>query len=126
MAACSTYLANALLDHVLGVATYTPPATIYLALAEEDFTEAGSGTELSGGSYARVACTWDAASSGATANDTLITIAAMPACALSHLSLWDAATAGNMLIYGEFDDVVVLASGEDFAAALGELDIALV
>lgn len=126
MASCSTYLANKILDHVNGIASYTMPTQLWLALAEVDFTAAGSGTELSGGSYGRVAWNAYSASSGATSNNSLLVITNMPACDLTHLSLWDDETAGNMLIYGAFDATVTLASGENFAADAGDLDLSLV
>lgn len=126
MASCSTYLANKILDHVNGVDAYTMPTQLWLAVAEEDFTAAGTGTELTGGSYGRVAWTADAASAGATANTDLLVITDMPACDLTHLSLWDDETAGNMLIYGAFDATVTLAAGENFAADAGDLDMSLV
>lgn len=46
----STYLKNKLLDHFRGIATYSRPATLYLALFN-------NGTELSGNNYSRVAVT---------------------------------------------------------------------
>ena len=71
----SDYLENALLDHVLGTTSYSQP-TIYVALYTTAPTDAGGGTEVSGGSYARVAVSaWDAASSGASENTNDVTFA---------------------------------------------------
>src|SRR5579859_4367141 len=57
----SQYLAQKLLDHLLGKTTYTAPATLYFALMlTSPDGSAGSGTEVSGGSYARVGVTNDA------------------------------------------------------------------
>ena len=41
MAGFSTYLANKLLDHSLGIATYTPPTNIWIALFTADPTDSG-------------------------------------------------------------------------------------
>ena len=69
----SDYLENEILDHVLGGADYARPATVYIALYTADPTDAGGGTEGSGGSYAKASVTnndtnWPAASSGAKSN----------------------------------------------------------
>lgn len=67
------YLENELLDHALRNATWTPPATVYLALYTTAPGEATAGTEVSGGSYARQAVTCGAASGGQVQNSGLIT-----------------------------------------------------
>lgn len=51
------YLQRKILDHVLGKTTFTAPATVYIALYTVAPTNAGGGTEVTGGSYARVAVT---------------------------------------------------------------------
>ena len=48
----SDYLENEILDHVLGGADYSRPATVYIALYTAAPTDAGGGTEVTGGSYA--------------------------------------------------------------------------
>lgn len=53
----SDFLENKLLDHVFGATVYTAPATLYLALFTVAPTDAGGGTEVTGGSYARKAVT---------------------------------------------------------------------
>ncbi len=53
MAEFSNYLENKVLDHVLRNTSYTSPTTVYVGLYTSDPTDAGSGTEVSGGSYAR-------------------------------------------------------------------------
>jgi len=55
MAGKSDYLENTILDLVYGGVAYTPPAILYVALFSVAPTDAGGGTELSGGGYARVA-----------------------------------------------------------------------
>lgn len=44
---------NSLIDFFLRGQTYTPPATVYIALATAAGSDAACGTEVSGGSYAR-------------------------------------------------------------------------
>lgn len=58
MAEMSNYLENALLNAVLRNTSYTSPSTVFVALYTSDPTDAGSGTEVSGGSYARKSVTF--------------------------------------------------------------------
>lgn len=99
MADLSTYLANALLDHLLGVtASYTSPAAVYIGLSIGDPDEGG--TEVSGGSYARQAITFAAPSGGAVLNDALVTFPTATADwgTITHVGIWDAASGGNLLV----------------------------
>ena len=70
----TNFLELELLDHVFGKGAYSAP-TPYLALFTAAPTDAGGGTEVSGGSYARVSISsaMDAAASGAITNGSTIT-----------------------------------------------------
>ena len=72
MSEISTYLENALINATLRNTTYTSVATVYVSLWTSDPTDAGSGTEVSGGSYARTAVTFGAPSDGASLNTTAV------------------------------------------------------
>jgi len=121
MAAISTYLANEILNGNL------PSGGTYLALHTEDPTAAGSGAEVSGGSYARSTIdTWGSISNGQVANDSSVAFADLPTCVVSHLSIWDASTAGNMLFYGALDDPISVTSGESLLFAVGDLTISII
>ena len=80
MAEFSNYLENALINAVLRNTTYTSPATVYVSLYITDPTDADSGTEVSGGSYARVAVTFGAPSNGVSTNSADVTF---PTCTVS-------------------------------------------
>lgn len=56
-ASFSDYLEAKILDYVFGAQAFSAPATIYAALFTAAPTDAGGGTEVTGGSYARVAIT---------------------------------------------------------------------
>ena len=68
----TNYLESKLIDHFLGTTTYTKPSAVYVGLFTVTPGEAGGGTEVTGGSYARQAATFGAASSGATTNNSNI------------------------------------------------------
>ena len=64
MAEMSNYLENALINVTLRATGYTAPTTVYVALYTSDPTDADTGTECSGTSYARQAVTFGAPSNG--------------------------------------------------------------
>ena len=80
MAEFSNYLENALINAVLRNTSYTSPTTVYVSLYTTDPTDAGSGTEVSGGSYARIAVTFGAPSNGVSTNSADVTF---PTCTSS-------------------------------------------
>lgn len=105
----SNFLEDAILNHVLrGVAFPTLGASVYVALHTADPTDAGTGAEVAGGSYARVAVSraigsWAAPADNAgaqrTSNSAAITFPSPTANwgTVTHMAIWDAATAGNLL-----------------------------
>lgn len=108
MGAKTDYLENQIVDHIFRTASYTKPTTLYVALFTAAPGETGGGTEVSGGSYARVAVStgdanWAAPVSGnaTTSNVNAITFPAPTAAwgSVTHWGVFDAASAGNLLIY---------------------------
>lgn len=121
----SDYLENKLLDHALGTAAYTKPTAVYLALFTADPGEAGGGTEVSGNGYARQACAFDAAATGATANTAAKTFTAAGGAwgTITHWALFDALTAGNMLWHGDLTTARTIGDGDQLTFAIGALAI---
>ena len=120
----TNYLENKLLDHFLGTTTYTRP-TVYVGLFTVIPGEAGGGTEVTGGSYARQAAAFDAAASGATQNTTNIDFTGMPAATTVAIALFDASTSGNMLVYGGLTVNKTTDAGDTLRIATGDLDISI-
>jgi hypothetical protein len=141
MSAMSDYLENKLVDHLFRTTTFTRPSPIYIGLYTSAPSDSGGGTEVSGGSYARVASTpsdtaWTAtqggtsgASSGTggtTDNATDITFPAPTANwgVVTHFGIFDASSGGNLLIWGALTTPKTINSGDPapkFVA--GALDI---
>lgn len=129
MSDLSNYLENALVNAVLRNTAFTSPATVYVALftAVTD-AEAGTGTEVSGGSYARVAVAWDAPSNGATQNTGTITFPQATASwgTITHFGIFDALTAGNALTAIKLLAVSkTVANGDTIRFLVGDLDFSL-
>jgi len=120
----TNYLENKLLDHFLGTTTYTRP-TVYVALFTVAPGDAGGGTEVTGGSYARQAAAFDAASSGATSNSANIDFTGMPAATTVAIAIFDASTSGNMLVHGTLTTNKTTDAGDTLRIATGDLDISI-
>jgi hypothetical protein len=125
MSAMSDYLENEILDHILGTGSYTAPTTVYVGLSTGSFADDNSGTELSGSGYARVSATFSAAASGTTSNSAAIEFPAATGSwgTVSHFGIFDASTAGNLLIHGAFTASKTIASGDILKISAGDLDV---
>jgi hypothetical protein len=107
--AFSDYLEKALLKHVFGATAYTRPAGLWAALYLTTPSDTAPGTEpaLAVG-YARVAATFAIApdqpdGSSAMWNTVVLQfpVASDDWGTLTHCGIHDAATAGNMLVWGQ-------------------------
>lgn len=101
----TNYLENAILDHILKGAAFTQPANIYIGLHTADPGETGSlAAEVSGNGYARkLHNTWAAASNGQKKNTGVVTFNTASGGnwgIITHISINDALTGGNMLYKG--------------------------
>lgn len=121
----TNYLESKLIDHFLGTTTYTKPAAVYVALFTVTPGEAAGGTEVTGGSYARQAATFGAASSGATTNSANIDFAGMPAATTVAIGIFDASTSGNMLLYGALTTNKTTDAGDTLRIATGSLSVSI-
>jgi len=124
----SDYLENKVLDHVLGGGDYSRPATVYVALYTAAPTDAGGGTAVSGGSYARAtvvnnATNFPAAESGEKSNGTEITFAEASANwgTVVAFGILDAASEGNLLLWATLTANKTIDSGDTAKFAVGDL-----
>ena len=125
----SNYLELKVLDHVLGGGDYTRPAKVYVALYTAAPNDAGGGTEVSGGDYARVevvnnATNFPAASEGAKSNGTKITFTTASANwgTVVAFGIFDAAESGNLLLWASLTANKTIDSGDTAEFAVGDLD----
>lgn len=94
----SNYLENKILDKVFRNTDFTV-STPYISLHTADPGETGA-NEVTGGSYARQAASFSAASGGNTKNTANITFTGMPSCTVVGIGIWDSSTGGNCLWTG--------------------------
>jgi len=125
MSAISNYAENLLLDWLFNGTAPTRPTAWHLALHTANPTDAGTGSEVSGGSYARQALTLAAATGGSRANSGTITFSGLPAVTVTHFGIWDAPTGGNLLWYGALNAQQVVAAGNSLIWNAGSLTVSL-
>ena len=121
MAEFSNYLEAKLLNHVLRNTSYTSPTTTYVGLFTAAPSDTASGTEVSGGSYARQPLSVTTATEGIVTSSGDITFPQATANwgTISHIGILDALTSGNLLMYTplntaktiETDDILKISSG---------------
>ena len=127
MANFSNYLENALINATLRNTSYTSPTTVYVALYTSDPTDADSGTEVSGGSYARTAVTFGAPSNGVATNNADVTFPTSTGSwgTVTHVGVRDATTAGNLLYHASLTTSKTVGTGDIFKISSGNLSVTL-
>ena len=126
MAAASNFTENLALKFLLTNTTATRPTAWYVALFTTNPTDAGSGTEVSGTNYARTAVTFSVTDDTAT-NSAAVTFAAAGSNwgTVSHIGVYDASTAGNLLFHGSVTTAKQIDSGDTFTISTSNLSIVL-
>lgn len=127
MAEMSNFLETALINATLRNTSYSSPATVYVGLYTTDPTDANTGTEVSGGSYARTAVTFGAPSDGVALNDAAVEF---PQCTatwgtVAYIGILDAATSGNLLYHTILDTSKTIETGDIFKISVGSLSVTL-
>jgi hypothetical protein len=98
-----------------------------VGLYTTDPTDANTGTEVSGGSYARVAVTFAAPSNGVTTNNADVTFTQATASwgTVGWIGILDASSSGNLLYHTPLDVAKTIDSGDIFKIATGSLSVTL-
>lgn len=124
MSAMSDYLELEILDHILGSGAYTMP-TVYIGLSTGSFADDNSGTELAGSGYARKAISFSAASSSSASTSATVTFPTATGSwgDVANWGLFDASTAGNLLVHGAFAESKAIGNGDVLQIASGGLTV---
>jgi len=127
MAEFSNYLENALINATLRNTAYTSPSVVYIALYTSDPTDANTGTQVSGGSYARQSATFGAPSNGTSTNSAAIEFPQATASwgTVTHIGILDALTSGNLLYHTALDTSKTIDTGDIFKISIGSLSVNL-
>lgn len=127
MAEMSNYLENALINATLRNTSYTSPATVYVGLYTSDPTDANTGTEVSGGSYARTAVTMGSPTDGVSTNSAAVEFPQASGSwgTVGWIGILDASSSGNLLYHTALDTSKTISSGDIFKIAIGGLSVTL-
>ena len=124
----SNFLETEILDHVFAGAAYTAPTTLYLALFTAAPGEAGGGTEVStsGTAYARETVAFTT-TGNTTSNNAAVEYSTATASfgTVTHVGVFDALTAGNLMAYATLSSSKAIDTGDVFRVPTGDLDITL-
>jgi hypothetical protein len=127
MTAMSNYLENALINATLRNTSYTSPSTVYVALFTSDPTDAGSGTECTGGAYARQSATFGAPSDGASSISADVEFPQATGAwgTITHFGIFDASSSGNLLYHGALTASKTIATGDVLKITSSNLTVTL-
>jgi len=132
MAKIGTYLQNALLNGTLRNTAYTPAATVYVGLHTADPTDTTAtalANEVSGNAYARQSATFGSPSGGVSSITSDITFPqATPSGwgTVTHVTIWDASTTGNLLYHGTLSPSVSISASDQLKLLTGNLSVQLI
>lgn len=105
---------NAILDTITGY---------YASLHTASPGQTGA-SEVTGGTYARLACTLAAASSGTKLTSVTLTFNVPTGNTITHVGLWDAATVGNYKLGGPLNASVTYTADGTYQITSGALILA--
>lgn len=130
MSALTDFSENKLIDFLLRAQAYAAPSNVYFALFTAAPSDSGGGTEVSGGSYARVtyaatlanfagtqsagSTTASSGTGGATSNNNPVTFPAPTANwgSVTHWGIFDASSGGNLLYHGALTTAKTVNNGD--------------
>ena len=133
MAGMSDFLENAIIDHILRRTAYTQPNDVFVALFTAAPDDTGGGTEVTGGSYARVslstllatgnfsgtsggsATAVSSGTDGTVTNKVAVTFPSPTANwgTVTNFAIFDALTTGNMLFHAALGASKTVNNGDD-------------
>ena len=104
----------------------TRPTAWYLGLFTAAPGEAGGGTEISGGAYARQSVAFSVSGDTATNSAAIeFPVATADWGTITHVAVFDASTGGNQIAYAALTTSKTIATGDVLRVPAGDLDITL-
>lgn len=126
MSSFSDYLENAVLNHVFRNTSLASPASVWLALYTALPTDAGGGTQVSGGGYARQQITFGPPSGGTISNTSAVSFTASGASfgTVVGVAIFDASTGGNFLAWDDIASAVIN-DGDTLTFPIGNINLSI-
>lgn len=129
MAAISDYAEKLILDWLFTNGAATRPTSWYIGCFTSATSDSGGGTEVAGNGYSRQSVTFDAASSpaGTTQNSGAVSFTASGGNwgSITHIGIFDAASAGNLLWHGAMTAARTVNDGDTLTFSAGNIDLTL-
>lgn len=120
----ATTVVNAILDALCRNTPWSQPAAFYVKLHTGDPGSAGTANAF--GDTTRKAATFSAAASGAITNSGALAWTSVSASGtVTHVSFWDASSAGNFLGSDALAASSALTAGDDYTIPAGDIDISI-
>ena len=124
--AFTDYLENKLVAHTFSNTAFTSPSSVFVALYTVAPTDSTTGTEVSGGGYARQSASFTTTGNAATnASAIEYPTATGNYGTVVAVAILDASSSGNMLAYATLSASKTLSTGDVFRIPAGDLDITL-
>lgn len=131
MSKASNYLEEATLNYFLRGQTVSQPKGFYVALYITNPTDADTGSEVTGGAYARQQINFSAPvqqADRATISNT--ERVAFPTATsgwgdVAYFGIRDAATGGRLLVHGAFNKPTTVSEGNKFIVDVGNLTVSI-
>jgi hypothetical protein len=117
-------IADDILDALCSSTAWTEPAAFYVQLHTAD--PGSAGTTAVAGETTRKLATFGAASGGAITTTAALTWTSVSTTeTLSHVSFFDASSAGNFLGSDALNTPRAVTAGDTFEIAIGDLDLSI-
>jgi len=124
--AFTDFLENKLVAHTFSNTAYTSPSSVFVALYTVAPTDSTTGTEVSGGGYARQSAAFTTTGNAATNTSAIeYPTATGNYGTVVAVAILDASSSGNMLAYATLSSSKTISTGDVFRIPAGDLDITL-
>ena len=124
--AFTDYLENKLVAHTFSNTAFTSPSSVFVALYTVAPTDSTTGTEVSGGGYARQSAAFTTTGNAATNTSAIeYPTATGNYGTVVATALLDASSGGNMLAFATLSSSKTISTGDVFRIPAGDLDITL-
>jgi hypothetical protein len=127
----SDYIERAVLNQFFRSQTQPTPSAVFVALYISNPTDADTGTEVSGGGYARRQVTFgevaQISGKGQISNSTKIEfpVATSAWGSVAYFGIRDATNGGNLLAWGPLSQTKDVQSGDQIVIQFGDLSVTL-
>jgi len=129
MAGLTNFAEDLVLDWLFTTGSATRPTSWYVGLYTVAPSEAGGGTEVSGGSYARVSATFTVSGTAPTtaSNSAAVEFAEASGSwgTIVAAGIFDASTSGNLIAFANLTTSKTIDTGDVLRFNTGEIDITL-